>query len=64
MTPNDIVYNEVYKGCIRAGVAEYIAKDTAVMALQKFKNNQFDKPSKLIEKSIKDAKSRFKKSKK
>tara|TARA_R110000823_G_scaffold314099_1_gene442498 strand:- start:25 stop:219 length:195 start_codon:yes stop_codon:yes gene_type:complete len=56
MTPNDMVYNEVYKGCKAAGCIEIIAKDTAVMTLQKYKNNQFVKVSALIKTAISDAK--------
>ena len=56
MTPNDMVYQETYKGCLKAGCDEIIAKDTAVMTLQKYKNNQFTKVSKLIAQSITDAK--------
>ena len=56
MTPTDMVYNETYKGCLDAGCLEYIAKNTAVMTLQKYKNNQFVKVSTLIKSAISDAK--------
>lgn len=56
MTPNDLVYNEVYKGCLKAGCDERLAKDTAINTLQKYKNGQFSKPSRLISQSITDAK--------
>ena len=56
MSGNDFVYKEVYKGCLSAGCDERLAKDTAVMTLQKYKNNQFTKASKLIKQSITDAK--------
>jgi len=56
MNPNDLVYKEVYKGCLKAGCDERLAKDTAVMTLQKFKNNQFTKATKLIKQAITDAK--------
>lgn len=52
MMPNDFVY----KGSLKEGCAESIAKDAAVMALQKYKNNQFTKVSTLIKQSIVDAK--------
>ena len=26
MTPNDMVYNEVYKGCLREGCSEVLSK--------------------------------------
>lgn len=56
MTPNDLVYNEVYKGCLSAGCSESISKNAAVITLQKYKNNQFSKPSKLIKEAITEAK--------
>jgi len=56
MTPNDMVYNEVYKGCLRAGCAEHQARDAAVMTLQAYKNNQFIKVTKLISEAIVTAK--------
>ena len=56
MNYSDFVYNEVYKGCKSAGCIEIIAKDTAVMTLQKYKNNQFVKVSALIKTAISDAK--------
>ena len=56
MTPNDIVYNEVYKGCKAAKCDELTSKNAAIMALQKFKNGQFTKPTKLISEAIIEAK--------
>lgn len=56
MTPNDMVYNEVYKGCLNVGCDERLAKNTAITTLQKYKNNQFTKVSQLIKQSITDAK--------
>ena len=64
MTPNDMIYNSVFKGCLKEGLDEYCSKDAAVIALQKYKNNQFEKPSKLVDQSIKDAVRKFKKRKK
>jgi len=64
MTPNDMVYNETYKGCLKAGCDESLAKNTAVATLQKYKNNQFTKVSKLIQSSITDAKKLIVKKKK
>lgn len=63
MTPNDMVYNETYKGCLAAGCSELISKNTAVQTLQKYKNNQFSKVSALIKQSITDAKKLDKKKK-
>jgi len=56
MTPNDIVFDEVYKGCLKAGCSEYVAHSAAITTLQKYKNNQFTKVSQLIKQSITDAK--------
>lgn len=56
MTPNDLIYNEVYKGCKAAKCDELSSKNAAIMALQKFKNGQFVKATKLITESIAEAK--------
>jgi len=56
MTPGGLVYSEVYKGCLKQGCSESIAKNTAVKTLQKYKNNQFTKVHQLIKQSIVDAK--------
>ena len=56
MTPGDLVYDQVYKGCLKAGCSESIALSTAVQTLQKYKNNQFTKVHKLIKESITNAK--------
>lgn len=61
MNWNDFIYTQVYKGCLKEGIPENLAKDCAVMTLQSYKNNQFQKPSKLVEQAIKDAKKKFKK---
>ena len=56
MTPNDLIYNEVYKSCKNAGVDELTSKNAAQVALQKYKNGQFVTPSKLITEAITEAK--------
>jgi len=56
MTPNDIVYKTVYTRCLAAGCTEMVSKDAAIMALQKFKNNQFIKATKLIDQAVVEAK--------
>ena len=56
MNPNDLVYNETYKGCLKVGCDERLAKDTAISTLQKYKNGQFTTASKLITQCITDAK--------
>ena len=57
MTPQDMIYNETYKGCLKAGCDDRLSKDTAVMTLQKYKNGQYsNKPSKLISQAITEAK--------
>ena len=56
MSPNDLVYNEVLKRCMAAGCNEVGATNAACGALQKYKNNQFSKVSKLIDSAVVDAK--------
>ena len=56
MKPEDFIYNQVYRGCLRAGCNEYLSKNTAVEALRRYKNNQFTTPSKLVDELIKHAK--------
>ena len=55
-TPNDLVYNSVYKGCKNQGCDELTSKNAAQVTLQKYKNGQFVKPSKLITEAITEAK--------
>ncbi len=64
MSPNDMIYNETYKGCLRAGCDETLAKNTAITTLQKYKNNQFTKPSALVKTAIAEAKKLIVKKKK
>ena len=56
MTHFDLVYNEIYKGCLKAGCSEHSSKDAAQMGLQKYKNHQFTKATRLITESITEAK--------
>lgn len=56
MNWNDMVYNEVLKGCTKAGCDSTIAKNAAISALKMYKNNQFTKPTKLITEAITEAK--------
>jgi len=56
MTWEDLVYKEVYKQCNAAGCHESISKNAAVMALQKYKNGQFTKATKLITEAVTEAK--------
>ena len=56
MNWNDMIYSEVYKQCNAAGCQESISKNAAVMALQKYKNGQFTKATKLITESVTEAK--------
>ena len=55
-TPNDLVWDSVYKGCLSVGCDELISKNAAINALQKYKNGQFTKASKLVSESIVEAK--------
>ena len=56
MTPNDMIYDSVYKGCKNAGCCELTSKNAAQVTLQKYKNGQFVKPSKLVTEAITEAK--------
>lgn len=56
MTPADLVYDEVFTRCTKAGCSNDVAKNAAVATLEKYKKNQFTKVSKLIESAVVDAK--------
>ena len=55
-TPNDMIYDNTYKGCKAAGCCELTSKNAAITALQKFKNGQFVRADKLITEAITEAK--------
>lgn len=55
-TPNDLVWDSVYKGCKKAGCCEITSKNAAINALQMYKNGQFTKASKLVSEAIVEAK--------
>ena len=55
-TPNDFVWQSVYKGCKAAKCDELTSKNAAINALQKYKNGQFTKASKLVSEAIVEAK--------
>ena len=48
MEPIDFVYMETYRQCKNSGCDELSSKNAAIVTLQKYKNNQFTKISKLI----------------
>lgn len=56
MNWNDMIYKEVYKGCLAVKCDELTSKNAAINALQKYKNGQFTKATKLITESITEAK--------
>lgn len=60
MTPNDFVFNQVYRGALAIKVREPIAKDVAIDALNEYKKGRFVKPTDLIRKKIAEAKKRNK----
>ena len=64
MNAIDLIYNETYKGCLKAGCDESLAKNTALSVIRKYKNNQFVTTSKLISQSITEAKKLIVKKKK
>lgn len=55
MKANDVVYDQIYRGALKAGARERAALDAAVTGLEDFKKNRFKKPSQLIEKKIAEA---------
>lgn len=48
MKPNDFIFNEVYRGAIKGGAKEPIAKDQAVQAMDDYAKGKFKKPLDLI----------------
>ena len=64
MTPNDIVYNTVYKDCKAANCDELTSKNAAIMALEKYKKNNFTKVSTMMKQAVTDAKKLVAKKKK
>jgi hypothetical protein len=62
MNPSDFVFDQVYKGAIKLGVKEFIAKNFAIEAMDKFKKNKFaaKKADLLIKESIIAAKKQSK----
>lgn len=55
-TPNDFIWDSVYKGCKAAKCDEITSKNASINALQKYKNGQFTKASKLVSDAIVEAK--------
>ena len=43
MTPNDFIYNQIYKTCLAQKVNERVAQQHAVMGLERYKKNKFAK---------------------
>lgn len=43
MSPADFVYNQIYKGSLALKISETIAKNHAVMGLDRYKKNKFQK---------------------
>lgn len=61
MNSFDFVYMSIYRGALREGAPEPIAKDAAVVGLEKYKKGTFEKASRLIEDQNKKAKADRKK---
>lgn len=55
MNEQDYVYQQIYKGALKAGASEWASLAAAVTGLEKYKNNQFKKASQLIVEKIKEA---------
>lgn len=60
MKPNDLIYDAVYKGCLKAGCSERLSKDAAVSTLTKYKNGQFKTTKLLIDGALSEAKKMMK----
>lgn len=56
MKAEDLLYKETYKRCLSENIPEYIARDQAVMVIKKYRNNQFNKASELIDLAVTNAK--------
>lgn len=61
--PRDVIYHEVYRGLLREGVPERIAKDRACDAVDAYKKNRC-KPYDCITNAIKESKKLNRKSNK
>jgi len=59
MKAEDYIYNQIYKGALKAGASERSAKDHAVMGLEMWKKGKFEQSVSLITDMITQAK-RFK----
>lgn len=58
MNGRDFIFNEIYKGALRAGACERFAHDAAVTGLDAYKKNNFKKAHKLVADKIAEAKRR------
>jgi len=56
MSPEDYIYDQIYKGALKAGAGEKSAKLHAVLGLERWKKGKFDKTAKLVEEMIQSAK--------
>lgn len=56
MTPNDLIFEEVYKGSLNEGCSERAAKDCAVAALNDYKKGRGGRAGLLVGKYIQLAK--------
>lgn len=55
MQSTDFVYRQIYHGALNDGALERCAHTQAVIGLEKYKKNQFDKAINLINEHIKTA---------
>lgn len=58
MNEADFIYDQIYKGALRAGAREHSAKNAAVIGLSEYRKNRFKNISALVESMIKNAKKR------
>jgi len=58
MKPTDLVYDQIYKGSLRAGATERASLDAATTGLDSYKKGKYKKVTDLITNKIKEAKRR------
>lgn len=56
MKPEDVIFNNVYKGALEKGAPERQAKDSSIQAVQDYKRSNFNGVKNLVENAIKRAK--------
>ena len=52
MTPNDMVFNTVYKRLLAEGIDDRTSREQAIICLEDYKKNKFTTVTKLIDGAI------------